>query len=119
MARDTNTMQLEDAMAHFLVSANYTAAGLAGLEKDGAASRIKALEDAAKSVGGKLEAMYWSFGKYDVVLLLELPDNAAAAALSTTVAAAGVATVRTTVLLSANEVDKAFDMRPKYRAPGG
>ena len=118
MVLTTNTTQLEGAMAHYLFSANYTAAGLAGLEKDGAASRIKALEDAAKSVGGKLEAMYWSFGKYDVILLLELPDNAAAAALSTTVAASGVASVATTVLLSANEVDKAFGMRPKYRAPG-
>ena len=82
-------------------------------------SRIKALEDAAKSVGGKLEAMYWSFGKSDVIVLVELPDNAAAAALSTTVAASGIATVRTTVLLTASEVDKALEMRPRYRAPGG
>ena len=106
-------------MAHFLFTANYTAAGLVGLEKDGAASRIKALEDAAKSVGGKLEAMYWTFGKSDVIVLVELPDNAAAAALSTTVAASGIASVRTTVLLTADEVDKALEMRPRYRAPGG
>ena len=119
MVLTTNTTNLEGAMAHYLFSATYTAAGFAGLKKDGAASRIKALDDAAKSVGGKLEAMYWSFGKSDVVVLVELPDNVAAAAISTTVAASGVADVRTTVLLSANEVDKALDMHPKYRAPGG
>ena len=106
-------------MAHYLFSASYTQAGLAGLAKDGAASRIKALEDAAQSVGGKLEAMYWSFGKSDVVVLVELPDNTAAAALSTTVAASGIAGVTTTVLLTAGEVDKALGMHPRYRAPGG
>lgn len=106
-------------MAHYLFSASYTEKGFAGLKKDGAASRIKALEDAAKSVGGKLETMYWSFGKNDVVVIVELPDNTAAAALSTTVAASGIASVTTTVLLTASEVDRALGMHPAYRAPGG
>jgi uncharacterized protein with GYD domain len=106
-------------MAHFLFSANYTQAGLAGVMKNGAASRIKALEDSASSLGGKVEAMYWSFGKYDVILVVELPDNAAAAALSTAVATTGAASVTTTVLLTADEVDKARTMHPTYRAPGG
>jgi uncharacterized protein with GYD domain len=105
-------------MAHYLFSASYTEAGLAGLVKEGAASRIKALEDSASSLGGKLEAMYWSFGKSDVIVLVELPDNVAAAAISTTVAAAGAARIVTTVLLTADEVDKARELHPSYRAPG-
>lgn len=105
-------------MAHYLFLANYTEAGLAGLMKEGAASRTKAIEDFAKSLGGEVEAMYWSFGKSDVVVIAELPDNASAAAFSTTVAAAGVAGIKTTVLLTASEVDKARGMHPRYRAPG-
>jgi Uncharacterized conserved protein len=105
-------------MAHYLFMANYTEAGLAGLMQEGAAGRTKAIEDFAKSLGGELEAMYWSFGKSDVVVIAELPDNASAAAFSTTVAAAGVAGIKTTVLLTASEVDKAFGMSPRYRAPG-
>lgn len=105
-------------MAHYLFEASYTQAGLAGLVKEGAAGRVKAIEDAVGSLGGRLEAMYWSFGKADVVVLAELPDNAAAAALSTTIAAAGVAGVKTTVLLTVAEVDQALGMHPKYRAPG-
>ena len=105
-------------MAHYLFMANYTDAGLAGLMKEGAAERTKAIEEFAKSLGGEVEAMYWSFGKSDVVVIAELPDNASATAFSTTVAAAGVAGVRTTVLLTASEVDKARGMHPKYRAPG-
>ena len=105
-------------MAHYLFMANYTDAGLAGLMQEGATGRVNAIEDFARSLGGKVESMYWSFGKSDVVVIAELPDNASAAAFSTTVAAAGVAGVKTTVLLTANEVDKARGMRPKYRAPG-
>ncbi len=105
-------------MAHYLFSAAYTLAGLQGVLKEGAKSRRKAIEDTAGSLGGKVEAMYWSFGAGDVVVIAELPDNAAAAAFSTTVAAAGVAGVSTTVLLTADEVDKARSMHTKYRAPG-
>jgi uncharacterized protein with GYD domain len=105
-------------MAHYLFMADYTDAGLAGLMKEGAAGRTKAIEEFAKSLGGEVEAMYWSFGKSDVVVIAELPDNASAAAFSTTVAAAGVAGIKTTVLLTASEVDKARGMHPRYRAPG-
>ena len=105
-------------MAKYLFSASYTHAGLQGVLKDGAKSRVKAIEAFAESLGGKVEAMYWSFGKSDVIVIAELPDNAAAAAFSTTVAAAGVAGVKTTVLLTAAEVDSARAMRPSYRPPG-
>ena len=105
-------------MAHYLFMANYTEAGLAGVMKEGASGRVKVVEDFAKSLGGRVESMYWSFGKSDVVVIAELPDNASAAAFSTTVATAGVAGIRTTVLLTASEVDKARGMHPRYRAPG-
>ena len=105
-------------MAHYLFQANYTDAGLAGLMQEGANGRLKAIEEFAKSLGGKVEAMYWSFGKSDVVVIAELPDNASAAAFSTTVATAGIAGIKTTVLLTASDVDKARGMHPKYRPPG-
>jgi uncharacterized protein with GYD domain len=105
-------------VGHYLFRAAYTQDGLAGLLKEGAKSRVKALTAAVESVGGKLEAMYWSFGDEDVILLADLPDNSAAAALSTRVAAAGVAGVSTTVLLTAAEVDKARKLKTAYRPPG-
>ena len=105
-------------MGHYLFSASYTQQGLQGMLKEGAKSRVKALTEAVESVGGKLEAMYWTFGDADVILIADLPDNSAAAALSTRVAAAGVAGVSTTVLLTAAEVDKARKMKASYRPPG-
>jgi uncharacterized protein with GYD domain len=99
--------------------AAYTQEGLQGLLKEGAKSRVKVLTETVASVGGTLEAMYWSFGDEDVILLAELPDNAAAAALSTRVSATGAAGVSTTVLLTAGEVDKARKLKTAYRAPNG
>jgi uncharacterized protein with GYD domain len=106
-------------VAHFLFRASYSQQGLQGLLKEGAKSRVKVLTDTVAAVGGKLDAMYWSFGDEDVILLVEAPDNIAAAALSTRVSATGAASVSTTVLLTAAEVDKARKLKSTYRPPGG
>ena len=105
-------------MGHYLFQASYTQAGLKGLLAEGPESRRKVVEGLARSLGGKVEAMYWSFGAGDVVVIAELPDNAAAASFSTTVGAAGVASISTTVLLTSAEVDRARGLKPAYRAPG-
>jgi len=47
-----------------------------------------------------------------------MPDNAAATAVSLTAGAAGSATVKVTVLLTAEEVDAAVKKSPSYRPPG-
>lgn len=106
-------------MAHYLFSASYSESGLKGLIKEGAKSRTKAIEALAASVGGKVEAMYWTFGKHDVIVLVELPDNTAAAAIATTVGTSGAASISTTVLLTAAEVDKARKLKAAYKPPGG
>jgi uncharacterized protein with GYD domain len=105
-------------MNHYLFRASYTAEGLAGLLKEGAASRKAAMEAVFESVGGKFEHMYWTFGDADVLVFGDLPDNAAAAALSTRVSASGAATVSTTVLLTASDVDRARELHVNYRKPG-
>jgi uncharacterized protein with GYD domain len=109
----------EGGMAKYMFSASYTQDGIRGLLKEGAKSRVKVIEGLVDSVGGKVEAMYWTFGKSDVVVICDLPDNAAAAAVATTVSASGGAGVATTVLLTAAEVDKARKLKAAYRPPGG
>jgi hypothetical protein len=47
-----------------------------------------------------------------------VPDNAAAAALSLIVNAAGGATARITALLTPEEIDAAAKKTPNYRPPG-
>lgn len=106
-------------MPHFMFTASYTVEGLKGVRAEGGAARLAAVERLFESLGGKVEAAYWSFGHTDFICLAELPDNAAAAAAATSVAASGVASVQTTVLLTADEIDAAVGRSAEYRAPGG
>ena len=71
-----------------------------------------------KSIGGKLEAFYFTLGDDDVVLIVDAPDNVSIAAMSVTANATGLVSVRTTPLLTVDEMNKALEMTPKYRAPG-
>ena len=105
-------------MGHYLFRASYTAEGLKGLLKEGAASRRAAIETVFGSLGGKLDHMYWTFGDADVIVFGDLPDNASAAALSTRISASGAASVSTTVLLTASDVDRARELHVDYRPPG-
>ena len=105
-------------MAKYLFQASYTKEGLKGLFEEGGTSRRKAVEKAIEGMGGKLEAFYYAFGFADVVGIADLPDNVAASAFSLLVAAAGGATVQTTVLITPDEVDKAVKKSIDYRPPG-
>lgn len=51
--------------------------------------RAAAVDEAARSVGGRLEAYYWMLGQYDGLAILELPDSTAAARLAMTVSSTG------------------------------
>ncbi|MBA2382018.1 MAG: GYD domain-containing protein [Chloroflexi bacterium] len=105
-------------MAHYLIRASYTQAGIQGVLKDGGSGRLTAIEALVKSVGGSVESCYWALGDDDILITVELPDNIAAAAVAATVGATGAASVRTTVLLTAADVDAAVAKHPEYRAPG-
>jgi uncharacterized protein with GYD domain len=105
-------------MAKYLLHGNYTAEGTKGLLKDGGSKRRAAIKALAESLGGKLETVYYAFGGTDIVIIVDLPDNASAAAASLIVGASGSATVTTTVLLTPEEIDQAVKKSGKYTAPG-
>lgn len=50
--------------------------------------------------------------------LVDIPDNAAAAALALTINASGNVVLKTAVLMTPEEVDLAVKKSPSYRAPG-
>ena len=105
-------------MPRYLFAASYTAEGSKGLLKDGGSGRRSAIEKLAKSVGGKLEHLWFAFGQDDVFVVAELPDNASAAALSLTVGASGAVRCRTVQLLGVEELDQAAKKSLDYRKPG-
>jgi uncharacterized protein with GYD domain len=105
-------------MAKYLISASYTAEGLRGLQKDKASGRRQAVAAAVEGLGGRIECLYYALGHDDVYVIVDMPDNSAAAALGIAVSAAGLAHTRTTALMTVEEVDRALEKSVNYRAPG-
>lgn len=105
-------------MPKYLVEASYTVEGVKGLLKEGGSGRRAAIENATRAAGGSVEAFYFVFGEDDVIVVMDLPDNATAAALSLAVSAAGGATSSMRVLLTPEELDEAASKTIEYRAPG-
>lgn len=106
-------------MPKYWFQTSYTPEGAKGLLKEGGTRRRAAVEQLIKSVGGKLEAFYFALGESDVFLLVDAPDNASVIAVSLTTAAAGVVTnLRTSVLLTPEDMDQATKQSVSYRPPG-
>jgi uncharacterized protein with GYD domain len=105
-------------MPKYLFEADYLSEGINGLLKEGGTRRRVAVDELFKSLGGTVEAFYYSFGDEDVFIIGDLPDNASAAALTIKVNAAGVTTCKMTALLTAQDVDEAVKKTSTYRPPG-
>ena len=105
-------------MPRYLVTGSYTSEGLKGLLKEGGSGRRKAVESAVKSMGGHLEAYYFAFGDSDVFSIVEVPDNVTAAALAIGISSTGTVGTKTTVLLTAEEIDEATKKTLSFRPAG-
>lgn len=105
-------------MPKYLIEASYTTQGVEGVRSKGGTDRREAVAATAEGVGGKLECFYFGFGEHDAIVILDLPDDEAAAAVSLIVNAAGGAEVKTTVLLTPEQMDEAANRAVSYRPPG-
>jgi uncharacterized protein with GYD domain len=105
-------------MPKYLIQARYTPEGIRGLASDSASGRRADVAAAVKGVGGTIEAFYYCFGSEDVITIMDLPGNIEAAALAIAVGRGGSVHVRTTPLITVEEVDKALEVNTQYRQPG-
>ena len=105
-------------MAKYLVVASYTADGIKGVISKGGAARRDAVARMVGDLGGKVESFHFGFGEGHAYVLIDLPDNVSAAALGLAVSASGMATTKTTVLLTPEEIDRAVKTQVTYSAPG-
>jgi len=107
-------------MAFYLFQGSYTHDALKALLKQ-PANRTDVVRKAVEELGGSLQGAWYAFGEYDAVLIVELPDNVSAAALSLAVAAGGaIQGGKTTPLMTMDEGLAAFKKAgaSNYRAPG-
>lgn len=105
-------------MARYLFQGTYSVEGARGLLREGGTRRREAVEQLVRGLGGRLEAFYYALGDTDLYMLVDLPDAAAAAGAALVVGASGAGRWRTTVLLTAEEMDRAAGSGAGYRAPG-
>lgn len=104
-------------MPRYLVQASYTVDATKALAKGGGSKRRAEVEEFIRSAGGRLEAFYFAFGDVDVYSVVEMPDASTAAALSMAVNGSGAVRLRTTVLLTPEELDEASRKSVSYRPP--
>ena len=105
-------------MPRYLVEATYTKEGVKGVQSAGGTARREAVAAALEGLGGRLESFDFAFGDSDAYVIAEVPDNESAAALALTVNAMGGAVVKTTVLLTPEEIDLAAEKSVRYQPPG-
>jgi uncharacterized protein with GYD domain len=105
-------------MPKYLIIASYKAEGIKGVLEKGGSSRRDAVAKTIADVGGQLESFYFSFGDEDAFVIADVPDNVTAAAVAMNVSATGVVSVRTVVLLTPEEIDRAAGIKIGYRKPG-
>ena len=107
-------------MSIYMIQASYTS-GAWGRLVQRPENRMEALKPVIEQLGGQLLDWYYSFGEYDVMLLIDVPDNVKAAAASMAVASGGaVKAIITTPLMSPEDGFDALLLAQGagYRPPG-
>lgn len=66
-------------MAHYVVLAQFTDQGIHAIKDT--TKRAKAFREMAEKMGASIQDVYWTIGRYDVVLTMEAPDDETAAAI--------------------------------------
>ena len=86
-------------MPSYLTLANWTEQGIRNVKAS--PQRLEAAKQAAKDAGGRLIFFYMTMGQYDLAVLWELPDAAAAARVALSLGMQG--NVRTTTVQAFTE----------------
>ena len=81
-------------MPHYVALINWTDQGIAAFQDT--ADRAAAGADLAQSLGAELQEVYWCLGPYDIVGILEAPDDETVTAFALKLSSAG--NVRTTTM---------------------
>ena len=86
-------------MATFIALSSFTDQGVRSVKDT--TKRAEAVQAAASKFGVKMTQIFWTLGRYDVVSIIEAPDDAAATAFALSIGSAG--NVRTETLRAFNK----------------
>ncbi|MGY8637689.1 GYD domain-containing protein [Bradyrhizobium sp. 14AA] len=91
-------------MVTYVVLSNFTDQGVRNVKDS--PKRADAFKEMAKTFGVTVKEIVWTQGRYDVVTVLEAPDEAAAMSLSLSLAALGNVRTETLRAFSAPDMTK-------------
>ena len=104
-------------MQKYLFYGSYTPEGYQGLLAEGGSARIGVAKQTLQSVGGSLEAFYYSNGEQDFYIIVNLPDNVSSTAITLAGNASGTFSIRAVALLTPEEMDEVVKMKVDFRPP--
>ncbi|MEY4883641.1 MAG: hypothetical protein RIS34_1495 [Pseudomonadota bacterium] len=74
-------------MATYIALSTFTDQGIRTIKDS--TKRADAVKEAAKRFGANMTQIYWTLGQYDLVAVIEAPDDTAATAFALAIGAAG------------------------------
>jgi uncharacterized protein with GYD domain len=90
-------------MLTYVVLVNFTDQGIRRVKES--PKRAEAFKDMAKTFGATVKEIFWTQGRYDVVTIVEVPDEVSATALNLSLCALG--NIRTESLRAFTATDMA------------
>jgi uncharacterized protein with GYD domain len=90
-------------MATYIALANFTDQGVRNIKDT--TKRADAVKEAAKKFGASMTQIYWTLGHYDLVTVIEAPDEKSATAFAMSVGAAGNVRTQTLRAFSRDEMN--------------
>lgn len=89
-------------MATYMALSSFTDQGVRTIKDS--TKRADAVREAAKKFGANMTQLYWTLGQYDLVAVIDAPDDASATAFSLAIASAGNVRMQTMRAFSRDEM---------------
>jgi uncharacterized protein with GYD domain len=97
-------------MATYCILGNFTDQGVRNAKDS--PKRADAFKEMAKKCGATVKEVYWAQGQYDIVTILEAPDDLAVTSLGLSAGALGNIRTQTLRLFSAADMKTIIDKMP-------
>jgi uncharacterized protein with GYD domain len=91
-------------MPTYIVLGNFTDQGIRNVKDT--PKRASAVREAAKRFGASVKSLYWTIGAYDVVTLIDAPDDESVAALLFSIGSQGNVRTQSLKAFEADEVER-------------
>ncbi|HEX6136169.1 MAG TPA: GYD domain-containing protein [Casimicrobiaceae bacterium] len=91
-------------MATYIVLSNFTDQGIHNVKET--TKRADAVRELAQKMGVTMKDVYWTVGKYDVVVTFDAPDDASMTALCLAIGSAGNVRTQTLRAFTKDEMSK-------------